>query len=158
MLLFRVAILATVCVLASAPTTEEIMTVHPDGTPVHPAELKAFLMQWDGDLVAAYGSEVKDAVFGNDLEAFTAIMQIHNYDKMFDSDGSVKDIDRWRQNVREDEKYYGLLQDAAPEFLQMIVDRSVSDEDVQEMLRNQHRAQAEAQAAEQRLHRMKGEL
>jgi hypothetical protein len=143
-----VAVMALVT-LTGAVTPDEIMEVHPDGTPVHPRELKEFLISWNGDIAAAYGQEVMEAVFGHDQQAFTDAMQEHNAARIFNADGSVRDIARWRQNVREDDYYGGLLMEHAPEMLQMITDPRVPDESVQDMLRGQNEQQRRQLAKEE---------
>jgi len=133
------------CALALAVSMDDIMDVHPDGTPEHARELKEFLMSWDGDLVTAYGEKIRNAVMGNDLDRFTETFQEHNQRFIFEEDGSARDIARWRDNVREDQYYSTLLMESAPDMYRMIADPMVPDEDVQEMLR-QHQLAAQVQA------------
>ena len=56
-------------------------------------------------------------------------------------DGSAIDIKAWRQSVRDDERYAGLLKSGYPEMHDLIVG-DAGDEAVQSMLRATHRAQA----------------
>ena len=119
---------------------DEIMSVHPDGTPVHPAELKMMLARnalEDRPLDVLRDPEVHAAVMGDSLETFVDVMQRHNYRHIFHEDGSVRDIARWRQNVREDAYYADLLMQSAPGAHAIITDPTVSDSEVQDRLRQQ---------------------
>ena len=136
-------------VVAAVPSQDDIMDVHPDGTPEHPKELKEFLMSWKGDLVKAYGPKVRDAVMGDDLDAFTETFQEHNHKFIFNDDGSAKDIANWRENVRMDEFYSSLLLENAPDMHRIITDPAVPDEEVQDMLRSQQQAMSEHLAKQQ---------
>ena len=55
----------------------------------------------------------------------------------------------WRQSVRDDEWYSNLLRTSYPEVLSLIL--SGTDDEVQNMLRAQHSAQAASQAQRQEL-------
>ena len=61
-------------------------------------------------------------------------------------DGSAQDIKAWRQSVRDDEHFSGLMRASYPEELELIF--SGSDDEVQNMLRAQHSAQAAAMEQE----------
>ena len=143
MLLYALCLLVAVVADDTAAPSGDIMNVHPDGTPEQPKELKEFLMSWKGDLVKAYGQKVSDAVFADDLDAFTQTFQEHNHKFIFHEDGSAKDIVRWRDNVREDEFYSKLLLENAPDVHRTITDTNVPDEEVQDLLRRQQRAYAD---------------
>ena len=129
--------------LAFAPaclclTLDEIMSVHPDGTPVHAAEMKSMLAKNAAEeqpLDVLRNQEVYDAVMGDSLETFTDVMQRHNYRHIFHEDGSARDIARWRQNVRDDTYYSELLRGEAPEVHKFFTDPTVPDSKVQDQLR-----------------------
>lgn len=115
---------------------------HPDGTPIHPDELRGALRSATGDLLVELTEDqaLYNAVWSEDLQVFTDTMQQRNYDRMFNIDGSAKDIAGWRQSVREDAFYGKLLQDNAPDMYMTITNPSVADEEVQRVLRQQQQA------------------
>jgi len=128
---------------------DEAFAIHPDGTPVNPEKFRDALRQgeYQGEAVPSSwmsDQHLAELVAGDDLEAFTDYLQQMNYDRMFDSDGAALDIKEWRQSVRDDHHYAQLLQDGYPEVYELIA--SGSDEEVQNMLRAQRRAQLEAAA------------
>ena len=80
-------------------------------------------------------ARVRDAVLSGNLEAFTEAFQQSMANRIFAADGSANNVARWRQSVREDEYYSGLLAENAPEFHQAVTDPAVSDDQVQSLLR-----------------------
>ena len=122
---------------------DQAMAIHPDGTPVDPAAMREHMRK--GDLPTHWMEDHKllELVAGDDLDAFADYMQAINSDRIFQEDGSAQDIKAWRQSVRDDEYFAGLMRASYPEALELIV-KSGSDEEVQDMLRAQHRAQAAA--------------
>ena len=126
---------------AAGFTMEEEMAVHPDGTPVHPEKLRAKLRS--GEVTPhdwMQDERLVELAVGEDIEAFTEYMQQINYDRMFHEDGSARDIVEWRQSVRDDAYYSGLLRDSFPEMFTLI--DTGTNEEVQQMLVSQHQAQA----------------
>ena len=128
---------------AAGFTMDQAMAIHPDGTPVDPAAMREHMRK--GDLPTHWMEDHKllELVAGDDLDAFADYMQTINSDRIFQEDGSAQDIKAWRQSVRDDEYFAGLMRASYPEALELIV-KSGSDEEVQDMLRAQHRAQAAA--------------
>jgi hypothetical protein len=61
-------------------------------------------------------------------------------------DGSARDIVEWRQAVRDDTWYAGLLEEHYPEFHRAVVEGT--NEEVQNLLRMQHRLQRQASKSE----------
>ena len=122
---------------------DQAMAIHPDGTPVDPAAMREHMRK--GDLPTHWMEDHKllELVAGDDLDAFADYMQTVNSDRIFQEDGSAQDIKAWRQSVRDDPYFSGLMRASYPEALELIV-KSGSDEEVQDMLRAQHRAQAAA--------------
>lgn len=135
--------------LASGLSDEDIIDTHPDGTPKNPQELLQYLSQNDAGLEEAFGARVRDAVLSGNLEAFTEAFQQSMASRIFAPDGSANNVARWRQSVREDEVYSGLLAENAPEFHQAVTDPAVSDDQVQSLLRRfQQQAVENAQKGE----------
>eukprot|EP00320_Phaeocystis_rex_P022210 CAMPEP_0119070692 /NCGR_PEP_ID=MMETSP1178-20130426/42885_1 /TAXON_ID=33656 /ORGANISM="unid sp, Strain CCMP2000" /LENGTH=125 /DNA_ID=CAMNT_0007052547 /DNA_START=78 /DNA_END=455 /DNA_ORIENTATION=+ len=122
---------------------DQAMAIHPDGTPVDPAAMRDALRK--GDLPSHWMEDHRllELVAGDDLDEFAEYIQTINSDRIFHEDGSAKDIREWRQSVRDDQHYSGLMRASYPEVLELIL--SGSDDEVQNMLRAQHSAQAAKQ-------------
>ncbi|KAL1520022.1 hypothetical protein AB1Y20_023500 [Prymnesium parvum] len=131
-------------------TMDEAMAIHPDGTPVNPEAMRDALRndQVPGDVWKS-DQRLLQLVASDDLAAFTDYMQELHADRIFEADGSARDIREWRQSVRDDDRYSMLLQQSFPYVYNLIVDGT--DDQVQDMLRAQRRAQSEA-AREARIH------
>ena len=139
-----VVLLAPFC--SAGFTMDEAMAIHPDGTPVNPSSMRAAFRTGEVPPEWMEDQELMTLVAGDDLEAFTTYMQQAHSDRIFGADGSALDIKAWRQSVRDDKWYADLLQRGYPEMHDIVL--SGSDEEVQAMLRAQHRAQAEAMRGE----------
>ena len=128
---------------------DQAMAIHPDGTPADPEAMRDALRRGEVPSDWMEDRRLLELVAGDDLEAFTEYMQTVNSDRIFRDDGSAQDINAWRESVRDDEKYRYLLQESYPQVLDLIL--KVSDDEVQNMLRAQHSAQAQAQAQKHEL-------
>ena len=139
-------LLATAQRCAAGYTMDQAMAIHPDGTPVDPAAMRDHMRK--GDLPTHWMEDLKllELVAGDDLDAFADYMETINSDRIFQEDGSAQDIKAWRQSVRDDEHFSGLMRGSYPEELELIF--SGSDDEVQNMLRAQHSAQAAAMEQE----------
>ena len=139
-------LIATAQRCSAGYTMDQAMAIHPDGTPVDPAAMRDHLRK--GDLPTHWMEDLKllELVAGDDLDAFADYMETINSDRIFQEDGSAQDIKAWRQSVRDDEHFSGLMRASYPEELELIF--SGSDDEVQNMLRAQHRAQAAAMEQE----------
>lgn len=122
---------------ASAQVPRDATAYHPDGTPIFPEELRDVIRK-----AVQAGSEVsvsvRDVAMGNDLEAFTDVMQKHNYDSMFADDGSLYDIGQWRKMYSDDAFYSKLMEANAPDQHKIIM--TGTDEQVQDLFRKRHQA------------------
>ena len=127
---------------SSGFTLDESVAIHPDGTPVNPEAFREHVRNGEDPIE---DTRLLELAFGDDLEAFTDYLQQTNYDRMFDDDGSARDIREWRQAVRDDLTYASLLRKSYPEFLALI--ESGTDEQVQGVLRAQHASIAGQQRA-----------
>ena len=127
-------------------TMDQAMAIHPDGTPVDPAAMRDHLRK--GELPAHWMEDQRllELVAGDDLDAFADYMETIHSDRIFHEDGSAQDIKAWRQSVRDDEYFSGLMRASYPEVLALVL--SGSDDEVQNMLRAQHSSQAAAQKQE----------
>lgn len=113
---------------------DEAMAIHPDGTPVNPEALRDAMRTGNvGGTSWMDDEKMVGLAAGDDIEAFTDYMQTVNYERMFNEDGSARDIQAWRQSVRDDEFYSKLLKENAASFHKVII--SGTDDEVQDVLR-----------------------
>ena len=96
-------ILALAALANAGFTMDEAMAIHPDGTPVNPEAMRDAMRR--GELPGDWMQDQKlvELTQGDSLEAFTDYMQQLHYDRIFNDDGSAKDIAEWRQAVLDDE-------------------------------------------------------
>ena len=122
-------------------TMDEALAIHPDGTPLNPEAFRDALRSSPTDDIPGdwmQDSKLLELVASDDLDAFTDYIREVNHDRIFDADGSALDIKAWRQSVRDDAFYGGLLKQHFEEFYNMIL--SGTDEQVQSVLRAQQAA------------------
>lgn len=120
-------------------TMDQAMAIHPDGTPVDPAAMRDHLRM--GEVPSHWMEDARlfELVAGENLDAFAVYMQALHAERIFHEDGSAQDIKAWRQSVRDDQHFSGLMRASYPDALELILSRS--DDEVQNMLRTQQSAQ-----------------
>lgn len=132
-------LVSLICVMSSVvcQIPKDATAHHPDGTPIFPEELRQVLRE---ALAAGRGvpSGIREHVEGDNLQAFVDAVQAHNYQRLFEADGSAVDVAEWRKMFAEDAKYNQLFLEQFPDQWRTIM--SGSDEEVQEVLREQSRA------------------